>query len=147
MEHLDHSTAELWEARRNWFEAHIFDYEERGSFLVGEQACALIAEVQSCFCSGAWAAVVIVAFAVIEANLQETSGSPKRKRAVELLQENGFRAKFDALRRRRNMLIHATPNQPAITVDDQWDSRQTLELEAREAIELMFEAFYSQIGT
>ena len=98
MEHLYHSTPELWQARRNWFEAYIFDYEERGSYLVGEQACALISEVQSCFCSGAWAAVLIVAFAVIEANLQETSGSSKRKRAVELLQENGFSARFDALR-------------------------------------------------
>lgn len=147
MEHLDHPSADTWERRRQWFEAHIFKYEEKGSYLVGEQASALISEVQSCFCAGAWAAVIILSFAVIEAKLQETTGSPKKLRAYQLLEAQGFGPRFDVLRKRRNALVHASPDSPAITIDHQWDSRAALEVEAREAVELMFEAFYSQVGT
>ncbi|TRX00238.1 hypothetical protein [Candidatus Methylobacter oryzae] len=147
MEHLEYPTIDQWEARRKWFEAHIFHYEELGSYLVGEQASALISEVQACFCAGAWVAVIILSFAVIEANLQETSGSSKRLRAVELLKEQGFTAAFDQLRQRRNTLIHTNPDRPAITIDQQWDDRPALETEARDAVGLMFQAFYSQVGT
>ncbi len=147
MEHLDHPTADKWETRRTWFEAYIFHYEELGSYLVGEQASAFISEVESCFCAGAWAAVVILAFAVIEANLLETSGSAKRQRAIDLLKDQGFDDAFHKLRKRRNTLIHATPDSPALTIDQQWDDRGSLEAEAREAVELMFRAFYSQAGT
>lgn len=147
MEYLDHPAAEQWEARRTWFEAYIFHYEELGTYLVGEQASALVSEVQSCFCAGAWAAVVMLAFAVIEANLQETSGSGKRKRAVDLLKSHGFSEAFDQLRKRRNALVHAAPDDPSITIDQQWDDRVSLESEARQAVDLMFQAFYSQAGT
>lgn len=147
MEHLDYPSKASWESRQAWFESHIFKYEEVGSYLVGEQACALLAEVQSCFCAGAWAAVVIVAFAVIEANLQETSGETKYKKAADLLKSNGFDGRFDTLRKRRNALVHASSETPAITVDIQWDSRPVLEQEAREAVALMFEAFYSSVST
>jgi hypothetical protein len=47
MEHLEHPMAEQWEIRRRWFESHIFHYEELGSCLVGEQASALLSEVES----------------------------------------------------------------------------------------------------
>lgn len=147
MEHLEHPSATLWEERREWFEAYIFHYEELASYLVGEQASALISEVQACFCAGAWAAVVVLAFTVIDANLQETSSSSGRLRAVDLLKERGFSASFDRLRRRRNALVHATRDNPAITIDQQWDNRSNLEDEAREAVGLMFQAFYSQAGT
>ncbi|GAI02166.1 unnamed protein product, partial [marine sediment metagenome] len=36
---------------------------------------------------------------------------------------------------------------PAITVDQQWGNRDDLEDEAKEAIKLMIEAFYSNPGT
>lgn len=147
MEHLDHPTEELWEQRRHWFEAHIFHYEERGSYLVGEQACALISEVQSCFCAGAWAAVVMLAFSVIEANLKEIDPSAKKSKVIDLLKANEFDDRFHHLRMRRNCLIHGDHGCPAITVEQQWDNRAELELEAKEAVGLMFEAFYSQAGT
>jgi hypothetical protein len=147
LEHLDHPTLEQWSKRRDWFEAFIFSYEEAGSYLVGEQACAIISDVQSCFCSGAWAATIVLAFSVIEANLQETNETGKKQRSVDLLSSFSTDTRFDLLRKRRNSLIHATPNNPAITTDQQWDNRASLEFEAKEAIELMFIAFYSQIGT
>jgi hypothetical protein len=147
MDHLDLPELDDWNARREWFEAHIFEYEERASYLVGEQASALIFEVQSCFCVGAWAAVLILAFAVVEANLSETSGGGKSKRAVELLRDEGFEDDFTELRLRRNSLMHAKPENPAITIDHQYDDRDRLESDARQAVKLMFKAFYSQVGT
>ena len=42
---------------------------------------------------------------------------------------------------------HLDPENPAITVDQQWDNRKELEQEARQAVELMFEAFYLDPGT
>jgi len=85
VEHLDPPPPDQWNKRREWFESFIFDYEESGSYLVGEQASAFICEVQACFCSGAWAATIALAFAVIEANLQETSGASKKQRSIDLL--------------------------------------------------------------
>jgi hypothetical protein len=122
-------------------------YEELGSYLVGEQASALISEVECCFCAGAWAAVIIVAFAVVETNLRETNGVSGRRRAEELLKGHHFEVALAQLRKRRNALVHTAAGNPVLTVDQQWDDRATLEAEAREAVEFMFRAFYSPAGT
>ena len=149
MDHLDLPSVEDWQQRQDWFQSHIFKYEDdfQGSYLIGEQATALLFEVQCCFCAGAWAAVIILAFTVAEANLSETDASGTRKRAVELLRQNGLEQELDALRKRRNSLIHARRDDAAITLDNQYDDREQLEDEARDAIRLMFKAFYSQVGT
>ena len=146
MDHIEYPTIEQWETRRKWFEEYIYHYEELDSYRVGEQASALISDVQSCFCSGAWVAVIILSFTVIEANIQEICGTSKPQRAVELLKNQGWNdTELDHLRKRRNTLIHATPDRPAITIDKQWDDRCELEIEARKAVELMFLVFYSQM--
>lgn len=147
MEHLEPPERELWESRREWFEGFIFKYEERGSHFVGEQASALISDVQCCFCAGAWISVIVLTFTVIEANLSEITPSSHKTRAVDLLKLYGLDARFDQLRRRRNKLVHATGNAPAVTIDDQWGKRETLEFEAKNAVQLMFEAFYLDVGT
>jgi hypothetical protein len=46
------------------------------------------------------------------------------------------------MRKRRNALVHPDPDAPALTVDQQWEDRAAMETEARQAVELMFEAFY-----
>lgn len=61
MDHLDHPTASTWEGRRRWFEAELERAQGIGSHILDEQACALVAEVQAVFCSGAWVAVVVIA--------------------------------------------------------------------------------------
>lgn len=147
MEHLEPPSTELWESRRQWFEAIMFEYEERGTYFIGEQASALISDVQSCFCAGAWIGVIVLTFTVIEANLLEITPNAQRMRAVELLKLHRLDGRFDALRVRRNRLVHATRDQPVVTIDDQWDNRRFLEDEARSAVELMFKAFYLDAGT
>jgi len=107
----------------------------------------MLFEVQCCFCAGAWAAVIILAFAVAEANLSETDADAKKKTSVELLRRSGLEKEFEGLRLRRNSLIHARRDGAAITLDNQYDDRSQLEEEARAAVCLMFKAFYSQVGT
>ncbi|GJL78658.1 MAG: hypothetical protein NPINA01_16470 [Nitrospinaceae bacterium] len=147
MEHLDYPSKKTWDLRREWFEALLFKHEERGSFLVSEQACALIAEVQSCFCAGAWVSVIILAFTVVEAQLRETEVPDFKGNSKQLLETLGFDEKFQQLRIRRNRLIHLDLENPAITVDQQWKDRDKLKKEAEEAIQLMLEAFFSNPGT
>src|SRR5436853_443697 len=70
MEHLEYPSKQLWEERRHWFEALEEESRGEGNYLVSEQACALIAEVQSVFCAGAWVAVVILVLSIIDAQLR-----------------------------------------------------------------------------
>lgn len=146
MEHLEYPKEELWKSRQEWFEDLLNRYESVGSYLVSEQACALIAEAQSCFCAGAWVSVIILAFTIIDAQLRETEIPDFTGNSKELIDILGFDERFQRLRRRRNTIIHLDIDNPAITVDQQWGSRKELAEEARESIKLMIEAFYSNPG-
>jgi hypothetical protein len=135
MDHLEHPSWQLWEERRSWFE----DTDQRlepklGCCFASEQACAIAADVQAAFCAGAWIAVLVLAVAVIDAQIQEYDS---------VIVSDAIKH----LRHRRNALVHVRPSRPAVTVDDQWAKRGTLENEARGAVRLMFEALYSDIGT
>jgi hypothetical protein len=146
MNWLEHPNNEIWESRQRWFEEIGEHYQGEGSYFVSEQACALIGEVQTAFCAGAWLAVIVLAMAVVDSQLREFApgfeGSTKR-----LLNNAQANPKLQQLRERRNTIIHLDPENPAITVDQQWVNREELEQEARQAVELMFEAFYLDPGT
>jgi len=60
----------------------------------------------------------------------------------DLIEAAGANPELQKLRRRRNEIVHADPDKPGLTVDEQWANRDGLEREARRAVELMFEAFY-----
>lgn len=142
MNWLEQPSPELWESRRQWFDELNESLAGEGSYIVSEQACALIGEVQACFCVGAWVSVIVLAMAVADAQLRETelpgfSGNTRR-----LLDEAGANPELQQIRERRNAIIHLDPENPAITVDQQWANREQLEQEARQAVKLMFEAFY-----
>lgn len=142
MIHLEHPSAHLWEERRNWFESVEEQSRVGPGYLVSEQACALAAEVQSIFCAGAWIGVIVLAMAVIDAALRESELPGFQGNTYQLVEAAGADPKIQDLRRLRNALVHVDPDSPAITVDQQWDSRDRLERRAREAVELMFGAFY-----
>jgi hypothetical protein len=136
----------LWKSRQKWFESLLNKYEPSGSYMVSEQACALIAETQAYFCAGAWISVIVLAFTTIDAQLRETESPHFNGNSKELMDILGFGERFQKLRKRRNKIIHLNINNPAITVDQQLENRKELEEEAREAIKLMIEAFYFSPG-
>ena len=94
-----------------------------GNYLVSEQALALMAEVQSTFCAGAWIAVIILAITVADAHLRETEAPGFAGNMKRLIETAGANPHLQQLRLRRNALIHLSPDNPTITVDQQWDSR------------------------
>ncbi len=141
---LEYPSYNAWSKREQFFEYLFHSYEESGSYLVSEQACALMGEVQVAFCAGAWLSVIVLTVAVIDAQLRETElieGNTK-----QILNNLGMHPDFQKLRIRRNALVHLNPENPAITVDQQWANRNELEQEAMKAVKLMFEAFYMNPG-
>lgn len=146
MVYLGHPSKESWESRQRWFEGVIEEYEGEGSYLVSEQACALAGEIQTAFCAGAWIAVIVLAIAVIDAQLRETELPGFEGSTKKLLDSISANPDLQKLRERRNSFIHIDPENPAITVDQQWTNRDILEQEARQAVRLMFETFYMNPG-
>lgn len=142
MDWLEQPSTELWEARRRWFDELSESLAGEGSYFVSEQACALIGEVQTAFCAGAWAAVLVLAMAVVDAQLRETELPGFKGNTQQLLYAAQAEPELQRLRERRNAIIHIRPENPAITVGHQWANRAGLEQEARQAVKLMFEAFY-----
>ena len=147
MDHIEHPSSEIWEQRRRWFEAVDEKAQGEGSYLVSEQACALTADVQATFCAGAWAGVIILSMAVVDAALRETEIPGFKGNTKKLLEAVNANPRLQVMRKRRNELVHVDEEKPALTVDQQWTERDKLEREARKAIELMFEAFFLSPGT
>ena len=142
MDHLEHPSKEIWEKRRRWFEAVNEKAGGKGGYLVSEQACAFTADVQAAFCAGAWAGVTVLAMAVVDAALRETEVPGFKGNTKKLICAAGANPRLQTMRQRRNALVHVDPANPALTVDQQWADRVELEKQAREAVELMFDAFY-----
>lgn len=142
MEHLECPSKALWENRGRWFESIEEKTRGEGNYLVSEQACALTGEVQAAFCAGAWAGAVILAMAVVDAALRETKLFDFTGPTKNLIEITRADPRLQKMRKRRNDLVHIDPENPALTVDQQWDERDKLEAEAREAVKLMLEAFY-----
>lgn len=140
MIHLEHPQKEIWEVRRHWFEQKAEPPDE-GGYMVSEQACALVADLQRVFCAEAWIAVIILAAAAIDAHLHDAEGCIGN--ANNAIDEAGADPQLHNLRKRRNALIHSSPDSPAIDVDQQWSERVRLEEDARLAVELVFRVFYA----
>jgi hypothetical protein len=71
MHHIEHLSRDTWSERSAWFDLGEEAARSEGSFLLAEEACALTADVKAAVCAGAWAAVLILAIAVVDASLRE----------------------------------------------------------------------------
>ena len=85
--------------------------------------------------------MIVLAAAAIDAHVHDAEGfSGNAKRAIDAA---GADPQLHSLRKRRNAFIHANPDNPAITIDQQWSDRWRLEEEARFEVELVFRVFYA----
>lgn len=137
MDQLEQPDATVWDERRLWFEGREARWAEAGSPAPSEQACALMLDLQATFCAGAWAAVVVLAAAIVDSQGREAralTGS-KDVPGVE-------RRELRWLRDLRNRLVHEDRSNPVLTVDDQWLRRDRWERHARRAVEVAFAALY-----
>ncbi len=136
MEQLDRPAESTWDDRRLWFEELEAARSRGGAPAPSDQACALMIDLQAVFCTGAWAAVVILAAAIIESQIHESKETAQRLDAEE----------FTWLTRLRNQLLHDDRRrEPAITIGDQWMKRAEWEAYARRAILLAMASLYAPL--
>jgi len=103
---------------------------------ISDQAAALLAELETIFVAGAWVATVIVAAAVIEAEIRAEGDDGQYVNTGVLFREAGLDQDYDWLRHRRNALLHFT-GEPALTVDMFWFQADELEADAKRAVALV----------
>ncbi|MFN3461742.1 MAG: hypothetical protein ACK4ZN_12085 [Oceanibaculum sp.] len=131
----------LWSERQAWFQRRLDDARGAEDAAIGEQAEALLIDLQLAFCAGAWVAAIILAQTVLDADLadRELAGGAGEGIALNDIR---FGRDYVWLRNRRNDLVHEE-GRTALTVRDQTQDRQHLESEARRAVELLFKALRS----
>ena len=130
VERPDEST---WEERRHWLAREEERAAEAGARArLSEQATALMVDLQRCYCAGAWAATVILAGAIVDAQTLY-AGFP----ADGLSDERAW------LRGLRNRLMHEDRQRPALTLEDQWLKGPEWQRDARRATRLALAALYA----
>jgi hypothetical protein len=119
--------AREWEARNAWFwRAH--DINAGPAPLdIGPRASELLAELETVFCAGAWAASVIVAWTIVEADARVAT------RAGAAVQEP---PDVDWLRERRNRLVH-------VDVRDDMPDANELRSWAEGAVRIVFKTLFA----
>ncbi|WP_299616844.1 hypothetical protein [Pelagibius sp.] len=132
MDQLERPSDLTWDDRRAWFEDQEARFSTAGVGAPSEQACALMIDLQAVFCAGAWAAAVILAYAIAEAQGSRRAARP----------EGVSEADWKWLRALRNRLVHENPSKAAFTVEDQWMRRDLWEERARRAVVIAFGALY-----
>lgn len=136
MDQIEHPSSAIWDARREWFETQ-FDIEQRGgAYIIGEQATALLVDLQSIFCAGAFISSIILSCTIIDSHLREAELADDFDGGLQGAFANSESATdLEWLRRERNALVHFKPSKgPKITVDDHYSSRSDHEADARRAI-------------
>ncbi len=148
MEQVEFPNEVIWEARRQWFEDREAERSRAGAPAPSEQACALMIDLQAAFCTGAWAAAVILAAVIVDSQAREArSRDPEAAEAGRRGEVPGLdRGELRWLRDLRNRLIHEDRENPVISIEDQWTRRKSWERHARRAVEAAFAALYPSSG-
>jgi hypothetical protein len=122
----------LWQSRADWYwRAHdlnagpqVLDPDPRTALLLGE--------LEAVFCAGAWASVVIVAWALVEAAEREAARASAARG-----EEPRPEPDADWLRERRNALVHAGPDGSEIP------DEAALEAMAQGAVRVAFKTLFA----
>ncbi len=124
----------LWQSRAEWFwRAHDMNAGPH-ALETGPRASLLLAELETVFCAGAWAATIIVAWALVEAE-QRAAARALAMRGEEPRPEPDA----DWLRERRNALVHVAADQGADQVPDE----AALEATAQGAVRVAFKTLFA----
>lgn len=148
MEQLEHPDFEIWEERKGWFENELENKQHpMASYLVSDQGTALLVELQSCYCAGAFLAVIILSVSIIDAQLRETEAMDDKIGTAKLLNEYFTGKDINWLRKLRNKYVHVDIDKPTLTIDDQYSNRKQMQSDARHAIQMVIHAFFQSPGT
>jgi len=121
-----------WRTRNDWFwQAHDINAGPQPLDLE-PRAAMLLAELELLFCSGAWASVVIVGWALVEAaqrRMARADATPP--------------ADVDWLRERRNALVHLAVPEAGADMPDE----PAMEAMAQGAVRVVFKTLFAQAWT
>jgi hypothetical protein len=121
----------IWQSRAEWFlRAHDINAGPHALDL-SPRASMLLAELEALFCVGAWASVVIVAWALVEAE--------QRALAWRGAAEQRPEPDIDWLREQRNALVHIAPDGSGNDMPDE----ETLEQIAQGAVRVAFKTLFA----
>ncbi|MGB1006627.1 MAG: hypothetical protein ACPGVX_05590 [Thalassobaculaceae bacterium] len=133
-----------WPGRARWLADAAAGKQVTPDLCESPQAAALLVEMARVFCAGAWPSAVILAQAVIDAELAARlaagRGDPMALNAMR------FGADFGWLRDRRNRLIHGSDDEgrrrvlTLVDVADGGGDQAAWERDARRAAGLVFDA-------
>lgn len=125
---------EKWEERRNIYDA-IWSQciHENGSFS-NEHVSGLKWELERCFCSGSWIAVVIISAAIVEVHLSHIG---KWKKENNLLKKLDVEEDWNWLKKRRNYLVHGIEHKNSrLPASEYRNQRDKLQSESEKAIKV-----------
>ncbi len=131
MEQLERPSEEDWDERRLWFAEQQAEASAGGAGRLSEQGAALMIELESCFCAGAWVASILLAAAVVDAQTLY-AGFP----SDSLSEERAW------LRGLRNGLLHEDRSNPALTVESHWSEREEWRRKAKRAVRIALASTY-----
>jgi hypothetical protein len=148
MAHADIPDTGTWKARERWLQEEEESFQNPlASYLLSVQGTFLSRDMDIAFCAGAWAAVIIIAHAVVDAWLRDTETGDYKSKSYELCGED---EELHWLRKRRNQLVHVRENQTTIEeaelhrIEENYGS---LEPDARRAIRIVLRVMYANPGT
>lgn len=148
MAYADIPGAETWRFREQWLQEleEAFQHPQ-ASYLVSAQGTYLSRDMDLAFCAGAWAAVIILAHAVIDATLRDTETGDYKSSSQQLFRDDD---ELQWLCKKRNLLVHVREDQT--TIDEAELHRivekyASLEPDARRAVRLVFRVMYASPGT
>ncbi len=148
MAYADLPDDETWRSREQWIQEleESFQHPE-ASYLVSAQGTYLSRDMDLAFCAGAWAAVIIVAYAVIDATLRDTETGDYKSSSQQLFGDDD---ELQWLRKKRNLLVHVREDQTTIDEAELHrivENYASLEPDARRAARLVFRVMYASPGT
>ena len=134
---------EIANARESWFDAaHSIARKRPAERFLSTHGLLLQLDVRRAFIAGAWASVIVMAQAVIEATLRDLGTKDYEAKAKKLFEGD---AELDRIRSIRNELVHpqAAGTPSLIWVGGYAASHAALENDAKRAVELMVKAIYA----
>jgi hypothetical protein len=134
----------VWQDRLNWLEAlEQKNHHPLASYVVSEHGILLTYDVHKSFCSGAWVSVIVLCHAAIDATIRDTETGDYASNSKKLF---GGDKDLEWLRKKRNQLVHVSSG-PIGDVGNFDSFHDSLETDARRAVELLFRTIYASPGT
>lgn len=123
-----------WEQRRSWFESRIAERP-------GMPESVLLGDIEACFCTGAWLAVLLLCRTVIETQLRQAQGANAAQAPHLRLEVIDADPELAWLRQECEALLGLPPQDRSRTMGERGGAANAGEGQARRAVEVLLRVF------